>query len=902
MPFWKKDRLDKKIVELFHEGGFDETYYLAQVSSDNDLKLPPAIHYHRIGWKLGFNPTPWFDTKDYLNRNNDVREKDIDPFKHYIEYGRSEGRTSGHLPPVITQADFYQPAVDESKEIALQQPPVSNFQSPPVADLDGHVNLVAQSIDLEFYRSQVGNALMTAAEAARHYLEKGSYAGLDPAPTFSTSHYLSAHPDVASAAINPYLHFLLTGIAENRQTAPSFFITGGVKPDGRREWSNYEYLMARGRLAASSTAPKFSVLDFAVTLAGSNLAKVVMGTRLKRPTGEASAPDVSILIPCLNEAAVTAECLMSVFSAGSELQLEIILINNGSSDKFFSEINGHPDIVQIDLPENIGFGPAMNLAAQGAKAPFLLLLNNDTQIAPGCLTALRDALLADERRAIVGPKIVSFDGRLQEAGVLLCEDGTGELIGFARHPDEPRFNYPRDVEHLSAACTMMPRTLFLECGGFDPVYAPAYCEDSDLSLRLRRQGYRLHYVPDALLAHHLSKTSSSTSGAPAVSKMKLLSRNRATLISRWASELQTFDIRTIAFYLPQYHPIPENDLWWGKGFTEWRNLAKAQANFAGHRQPRYPADLGYYDLRIPEVMEEQASLARRYGISGFCFYYYRFGNKRLLETPVESALASGKPDFPFCLCWANENWSRRWDGMDNELLMEQQYGEADAIGFAEDVARHFKDRRYITVDGKPLILFYRLQEIPNPKRFVGVCRNVWRESGFPNVMVAMVESFELSPQPRDPRQFGADITVEFPAHGMVHDAPLPVQRTNPAWTGNAHDYRELVNAFMSREEAGFKRIRSVLVGWDTSPRHQDRSFVLQHSTPGAFQAWLEWTYKRTREQNFGEERLVFINAWNEWCEGSYLEPDLDHGHAYLQAVRNAQEAIVSKGQSFVEIR
>lgn len=894
----KKQRIERKTVQFIGSNGFDETHYLSQVSANQLSGNSPALHFHRIGWKLGLDPAPWFSCSSYLDHNPDVREAGLNPFLHYLEHGRKEGRSTGHAPFVaivsVGEPDGEKSTMPEQPETAAHLRSTEDHED---------TELVSRSMDVDFYREQPGAKANSLEQAAQHYLEEGWRLGLDPEPGFSTSFYLSTHEDVASVGMNPFVHYLRAGQFEARQTAPSSVLLEAAKPDGKAEWANYARVSARARVAGGARAPALSVLDFTVALAGSNLIKSVMSARLERPAGEQTAkPSVSVLIPCLNEAAVTAECLLSVFRAGSELALEIILVNNGSSDPFFAGISEHPDIVQIDLPENIGFGPAMNLAAERASAPLLLLLNNDTQIAPGCLSALRDALLADPEVAVVGPKIVSFDGRLQEAGALLLPDGTAELIGFARNPDEPRFNYVRDVEHLSAACTMISRTLFLELGGFDSVYAPAYCEDADLSLRLRSRGYRLRYVPEGLVAHHLSKTSKGGEEKPSNFKRKLLSRNRATLISRWSGELQTFDIRTIAFYLPQYHPIPENDLWWGKGFTEWRNLTRAEMNFAGHRQPRHPADLGYYDLRVPDVMEQQANLARRYGISGFCFYYYRFGEKRLLETPVETALISGKPDFPFCLCWANENWSRRWDGRDDDLLMEQRYGETDAIGFAEDVARYFRDRRYITVEGKPLILFYRLQEIPNPKRFVGICRNVWREAGFADVMVAMVESFELSPEPREPDQFGADITVEFPAHGMVHDAPLPVRRTNPAWTGNAHDYRELVNAFMSRDEVGFKRIRSVLVGWDTSPRHQDRSFVLQHNTPGAFQAWLEWTYQRTREQNYGDERLVFINAWNEWCEGSYLEPDLDYGHAYLQAVRNAQEAVLFKGQSFVEIR
>jgi len=874
---------ERRAIAALLEAGFEEPFYRDQVQSGDLRSMPPALHFLREGWKNGLDPAPWFSTANYLALYPDVRKAGVNPFLHYAEYGKKEGRSSGGNQGgelVVSVGSV----ADSSHQIDAQPKPPRQ--------------VLAEAFDLAFYNQQLG-ASLSLNEALDHYLAKGAIEGLDPHPGFSSRAYLTTHPDVAAAQINPYFHYLTRGEEEARTSTGSQFLSRDGVADGRLEWRNYGQI-SRVSNAYHPGEPRYDLLDFTVTLAGRDLAAAVVAARLKPPIDE-GAPTVSVVIPCWEEAGVTAECLVALFECGREAHLEVILVNNGSRDRFYSQISSHPDIIQIDLPENIGFGPATNIGARRASGEFLLLLNNDTQVAPRSLSAMIECVRSDDKVGAVGPKIISFDGRLQESGVILTADGSGQLIGFAADPDDPRFNYVRDVEHLSAAALLLRRDLFLDLDGFDEVYAPAYCEDADLSLRLRSQGYRLRYQPEALVAHHLSKTSSKLENEDrSRSKQKLLSKNRATLLDRWAPHLQTFDIRTIAFYLPQYHPIPENDLWWGKGFTEWRNLAKARPNFVGHRQPRYPADLGYYDLRVPEVMEEQAALASRYGVSGFCYYYYRFGSKRLLETPLERMLETGKPDFPFCLCWANENWSRRWDGMDEDLLMEQSYGEGDAIEFAEDMLRYFRNKNYITVDGKPLVLFYRLQEIPYPRRYIEICRNVWSAGGFPEVLVAMVESFELSAAPLHPAKFGADITVEFPAHGMVHDPAQRVSRLNESWIGNAHDYRELCKAFIVRQDPGFKRLRSVLVGWDTTPRHQDRSLVLRNSTPGAFQAWLEWTYRRTREQNFGDERIVFINAWNEWCEGSYLEPDSEFGHAYLQAVKNAQEAVVMGGQTFVE--
>jgi lipopolysaccharide biosynthesis protein len=270
----------------------------------------------------------------------------------------------------------------------------------------------------------------------------------------------------------------------------------------------------------------------------------------------------------------------------------------------------------------------------------------------------------------------------------------------------------------------------------------------------------------------------------------------------------------------------------------------------------------------------------------------------MLYDPLERLLSTGKPDLPFCLCWANENWTRRWDGQESEVLLRQRYSEGSALGAITDIARYLRSSLYIKIDGKPLVLIYRLQELPNPKRVMSIWRNHCRQNGIGEICIAMVESFELSAQPEDPTLYGCDIAVEFPAHGMVHDEKIMVEAINSDWTGEVHDYRKLAEAFMRRVEAGFPRFRSVLVGWDNTPRYPTGSLVLEHASPGAFQAWLEWTYRRTLEQNFGDQRTVFIASWNEWCEGSYLEPDRQFGHSYLQAVRNALDTVNLVGGEF----
>lgn len=767
--------------------------------------------------------------------------------------------------------------------------------------VDDDVRLIETAFDARHYSSQMIGVDYSGMTPAEHYLYKGWRDGLDPSPDFSTRGYLELNPDVLAADINPFVHYLRMGQQEGRLSRRR--LVSSPAADGLSEWRDYAEVAQHAQRSLESSEPALDEISFAIFFSGVDPLVALSSIRL---VNAPAAPRVSIIIPCLDHELLTAECIASISAAmPKNFDVEIIIADNASKGKFYEAAAKHPGLRVVRFPSNIGFGNACNEAASVAKGEYLFFLNNDAQVAPGCLEKLVDVFEGEQDATvigIVGPKLLSFDGTLQEAGCLLQSDGVGNLLGFGRSPHVPRFNYRRRVDHVSGAALMIRKKLFDSLGGFDPIYAPAYCEDADLSLKVRSRGLDIVYEPTAVVAHHLSKTSGSTSMSPdgteVQSKRQRISHNRNTLVSRWRTKLEARDLRTIAFYLPQYHPIPENDLWWGKGFTEWNNVAKAKPNYVGHLQPRLPADLGYYDLRLPEVMNDQAALARRYGITGFCYYYYWFDGARLLERPLERLLESGRPDFPFCLCWANENWTRRWDGRSQDVLMHQTYSDENAVAVGKDLSRYFRASQYIKVNGRPLILIYRVQELPNARRTTTILRNICRSEGIGEICIAMVESFELSAKPQNPQSYGCDLTVEFPGHGMVHDEPQVVTKSNADWSGSVHDYRQVAAAFMRRIEPSFPRLRSVLSGWDTTPRHPNSSIVLEYNTPGAFQAWLEWTYRRTLEQNCGDERIVFIQAWNEWGEGCYLEPDTRTGHSYLQAVRNALEAAALGGGVF----
>ncbi len=343
------------------------------------------------------------------------------------------------------------------------------------------------------------------------------------------------------------------------------------------------------------------------------------------------------------------------------------------------------------------------------------------------------------------------------------------------------------------------------------------------------------------------------------------------------------DVRLIAFYLPQYHPIPENDLWWGKGFTEWNNVVKARPLFPGHYQPHLPADLGFYDLRLPEARAAQADLARAYGIHGFCYYHYWFNGKRLLQRPLEDVLALKQPRFPFCICWANESWTRRWDGGSNEVLMPQQHTLPDDIAFIDSLIPYFSDERYIRVDGKPLLLVYRTALFPEPRRTAETWRARMLKAGIGELYLVQVESFSIG---GNPNLNGFDAAVQFPGHKVPLSAVRQITVSGKTQPCKAFDIDGISQSVLS-QESDYTLFRGVLVSWDNTPRAGNLGSIFVNGTPQKYGAWLRQAVADTRAGFRPAERLVFIAAWNEWAEGNHLEPDQRYGLEYLAATKAA---------------
>lgn len=349
--------------------------------------------------------------------------------------------------------------------------------------------------------------------------------------------------------------------------------------------------------------------------------------------------------------------------------------------------------------------------------------------------------------------------------------------------------------------------------------------------------------------------------------------------------------KLLAMYLPQYYPFPENDTWWGKGFTEWTNVTKARPLFDGHYQPYLPTDFGFYDLRVRQTRREQIEVAKAHGIDGFCYHYYWFSGKRLLDVPVDDMLADKESDMPFCLCWANENWTRRWDASESEILIAQEFGPDDDLNFIDDLLPFLNDPRYIRIGDAPLLIVYRPHKLPDVKKSIQIWRARCREMGIENIFLVAAlthgnESYE---------EAGFDAGLQFPPHNLralnwSRNFDLSDQiGFYQEFSGTVYDLPDLAEFYLSREYEGTNVFPTVSPCWDNTARMGDRAQIFLNGTPENYEYWLRSAAEKAQRNLDNDRQFVFINAWNEWAEGCHLEPDRRYGRQFLEATRRVKD-------------
>ncbi len=866
----------------------------------------------------------FFDREWYHRRNPDVATSEVDGLYHFLTFGIVEMRAPHPLIDIefinMRDPSYFRgkPNVEallDLLELGLTDPSpyfsVSHYET-LAGGQRGEIGPLRHFLlrglraglkphpllDVFWYAGHYPDVPRDPYAALRHFIMVGDLEGRRSCTLFDGERYRNRYPDVADAGQPALKHFLVDGRSESRQALgeqrpallearDAALLYAAAEPEAsspailRQQYEEFRNEIRRTRqvLVDGFIPTRQSPFEIAEYDAVSPR-QYARAIRLVH----SRTPKISIIIPVYNELKFTLECLMSLQFHQPNVDFEVLIADDASPDTDMRYLEEIPGVTVVRQDHNIGFLRNCNAAYAVAQGQYIFLLNNDTQLLSPVVDILSQALDFDPAIAAVGPKIIYPNGRLQEAGCSLDSNGVAQMIGLLRNPAELCFNFARDVHYASGAALMVRKSQ-IEGNLFDERFSPAYCEDTDLCLDLQHRGGRIRYCPEAVVSHHLSV---STAKMSASRRLQLVTRNQAKLAEKWKDRLIAMNkVRALAFYLPQFHPTLENDAWWGRGFTEWTNVTRAQPSYRGHYQPHLPADLGFYDLRVTEVFAEQARLAQRYGVSGFCVYYYNFDGRRVLHTAFEKLIEDPRIDFPFCICWANENWTRRWDGGSQEVLLEQTYSDSSLSLVVADAVRYARDPRYLTIDGKPLLLVYRPLLLPDPAGFAALCRMRFKDAGFREVHLVYVESMEALEANLTPADIGFDACVEFPPQGLAVPATEDARLLKPDWAGHRYDYQSTAQAFIHRAWPSYRRYPGVFPSWDNTPRQPRKGTSFDGVSPARFQAYIEAKLDEIHSLFVGSERILFINAWNEWAEGAHLEPDQHYGHQWLEALRSA---------------
>ncbi len=862
---------------------FDADYYLSQLEAPLPDGAGPPEHFLRFGFRHRRAPHPLIQPAAMRRARPDL----LDPGMDFNQFAMALTSDWCDPSPFVWLTWYRARAGLAEDECALlhylKQGAPNNLPPNPY-------------FEPEVYAASAPDAPRNGVALVRHFLEHGDVAQAPASDRFDAAWYVSDNPEVLAEGIGPLAHFLSVGRRLGRLPKSRGAQPAGPHPSSRA--TNDAIPIESAALALerhANFAKEIAVAERTRIEAfrESPICPVKISDHVAAMKTLAFAaspePDVDILIPCYNEFEKTVECLLALQSANGRRTFKVIVADDASTDSRLQRLAGVPGLTLVRHLENLHFLRSCNRAFASTSAPYLLILNNDAQVLDDAIDRLVDAIESHPAIGAAAPMFLYPNGRLQEAGCTLRHDGDSTMIGVGDDPALPAYNYRRDIDYGSAAGLMVRREA-LDGRLFDELYAPAYCEDADLCLRIRDAGWRIVYEPSAKIVHHLS---ASTSRESQRRRVQLVRANQQKLAEKWADRLASDSrARVLAFYLPQFHPISRNDLWWGKGFTDWTNVARALPSFEGHYQPHLPADLGFYDLRRVEVLGEQQALARRYGVEGFVVYYYNFGATRLLEQPMETLLARPEIDFHYALCWANENWTRHWDGGAKSPLLEQQYDEATLDSVAADFIRFAADPRAIRVDGRPMVLIYRPLLIPGIAAVTARLRLRFREAGCPAIHLVYVESMEAIQKQVRPADLGFDACVEFPPQGVAEAYKKSVVPLKARWEGGLYDYAGTASRASLRAAVGYARYPAVVPSWDNTPRQPLKGTTLVGSSPEVFQAYVEQKLEEMMKFHVGEERFLFVNAWNEWAEGAHLEPDRGYGHRWLAALR---QGLLAKG-------
>jgi lipopolysaccharide biosynthesis protein len=775
------------------------------------------------------------------------------------------------------------------------------------AESDAELILQSGLFDKAWYIEKYRDARGVALNPIVHYLRCGAEAGLDPHPLFDSDWYIATNPDVAKRGQNPLVHFVCSGAAEGRAPHPLFDTAWYLKTNSDVVESGINPLthyLSFGALEGRAPHPLLKTNSYLARNLPYVLSGALYGDKVTHPGPASPNAGPAVHVPDLFELRglkprghIAVVLHLYYPDLWDEMRQAIERISH-PFDLFVSLVKGTSELLRSSVMQAFPNAYIFDFENRGRDiGPFLVFLQSGVlfQYELVCKLHTKRSPHRNDAGAWRRWLIHSVAGSSQRIDQIVSSFRSDPDIGMVVADG----NIYRGHEHWALneklLAELLPRI------GISPdVKDRSFPGGSIFWIRplllrtLVGAGMELRdFEPepvemDGSLAHAVERMFGLICEDAG---MRVAESGRLGETVRPPPSVAS-NVHIIAYYLPQFHPIPENDSWWGAGFTEWTNVTRAQPLFEGHRQPRLPADLGFYDLRLQEVRDAQAELARRYGLAAFCYYYYWFNGRRVLQRPLDEVLASGQPDFPFLICWANEPWTRNWDGLGRDVLLPQTYDTNWATRFAEDIAPLLRDKRYFCLDRRPMLLIYRIGNIPEAGDAMRQLRAALSQRGLPEVHLAAAwvwfpEDDEL---PADPSALGLDAYFEFPPHMLLSQParPLPSGLTDK-FEGDVYDYDRTVTTTLATldEKLAGRRHRCVMVGWDNTARTGERAHIFHGATPANFRRWLRGTVAHERRQ--AGERVVFINAWNEWAEGTYLEPDREFGRGWLEAVASATQ-------------
>ena len=851
---------------------FDVKFYCSQISGFHLFKVDPLTHYVTIGWKQGLRPNKIFDPDWYMRSNADVKESGQEPLTHYLRTGWKEHRRPTpsfdaeayrlrHGLPADTNPllDYVLHGQQRILSSGTSNMDVRHWQSN--ARLTNPAELVLERpIGIFVHLLYDGVADEIASYLARIELPKKVYVTTDTdqkkvwiAETFDR---YSVDAEIA--------------VVPNRGFDIAPFLFGFP-----RQILEHDICLKIHGKKAVHNSPSFGE-GWRHHLFGDLIGDAIRVRSIVNAF--ISDPELGVLIPPYWKE------LLAWLGIGANYEpMRRLLTRLGIDHDPGQEIDYPAGSMFWFRPEALSPLFELNLQWSDFGEP---TTQNDGTLAHGVERCfLFFCAQANRKWAFLPRRQAAFERSREETFRLIKESGLFDEVYY-------RETYP-DI----AAAGLDPLTHWVDTGireGRDPSasFSVSYY------MRVIRMGSQavvdplLHYILEGRAMGLPTKRPSRVSASIVVDdlyKAYVPAETGRQYVSETMPVVRQSDVRVIAFYLPQFHPFAENDKFWGRGFTEWTNTTKAVPMFKGHYQPRLPGELGFYDTRLKQVLARQIELAKQYGIHGFCLYHYFFDGKPLMRAPYNLLLANPDLDIPFCLNWANEPWTVRFDGLSTKtgVLLDQKHSPEDDLAFFRDIEPALNDRRYITIDGRPLLIIYRPSLFPDISATLERWRECCHRGGLEDPYLAVVQTgFEGRV---DPREYGFDAAVEFPPHNLdVTNVAHRVNLYDPGAEIGIYDYDHVIERALARPEPPYRLLRGMMAEWDCTPRRANSGAFI-NCAPHRYQRWLEGVCAETDSDGARppDEKLVFINAWNEWAEGAYLEPDRKYGYAYLDATARA---------------